>query len=669
MPPRIGRRREGFVGFLERAGNTKDGTPHPELVEIDEPTKEIDEAARGFRHHPLSVRMEQDNDLALYQKWVRSTFEEANDEASLDRICFPDPGTGYRAFEKLFSQLRRFFVFTTLTCLPGPDEDDTTLRPMLEQFRRSFLFWIDRKYIEREIHPPAQGEVQASLDEIVRYLYHHHKIRVARVKPETLIGPRGLLQMMDFDIRETRCIELAECHHLAWVFGRMAALKPSSLGPPKNVDPEFEFPYLMWRDLEIERSSVVGKFSVKVAIRNLETNSIDPERQYQNKQLSLWFESPTAGRNLELSIPHRILTIALRRGVLWEIQTIDELLHGSKRFITFKPEFLNKPVLVAGKNGEWDVDLHEPMQAEALSNYLKLRAEKVGITGRVCLPSFRKDPTTAISENFDVVPPMISEFNRRVLAQAKQYVADTQPSNLDTVEQEIQTAGVDLDNAFGEGFVIESNDQDVDDQSRGNIERGEETQTVPDEATKSTEELGKMDYTTVVRCAMEVWLLFGTGTSRFDKTTPCPSCQNDETVDSETKSKRYDLNELDRHLSREFHSKFEQFARRAQIVAKRKGLATVQCEICAAIAPSRAVIPAYDTIETLERHVTYSNLIQIRAIEPLDDWWNDERATEHSTVEQFEIAHEVLKRAMGWYEKDFRGKVEHKKRRRTMDSE
>ncbi|KAK7415677.1 hypothetical protein QQX98_005709 [Neonectria punicea] len=663
MPPRIGRRKERFAEFLERVGNTEDGTPHPELVEVDELAKLMDETARGFRHHPLPVRMEQDNDLALYQKWVKATFEEAKDDASLDRVCFPDPATGYRAFEKLFSQLRRFYVFTTLTCLPGPDEDDTILRPMLEQFQRSFLFWIDRKYREREIHPPARGEVKASLDEIVRYLYRHDQIRVARVKPETLIGPRGLLQMMDFDIRETRCIEFAECHHLAWVFGRMAALKPSSLGPLKNVDPEYEVPYLMWRDLEIERSSVTGMFSVKVAIRNLETNSIDPERQYQNKKLSLWFQSLMEGRNLELSIPHRILTIALRRGVLWKIQTIDELLNGSKKFITFKPEFLNKPVLVAG------VDLDEPMQAEALSEYLRLSAEKVGITGRICLPSFRKDPTTDISENFDVVPPMISEFNRRVLAQANQYVDDGQPSNLDTVEQEIQTADVDLDGAFGKGFVIESNDQDVDDQSRGNIERGEEAQTVPDGATKSIEELGKIDYTTAVRCAMEVWLLFGTGKSRFDKTTPCPSCQEDETVDNETKSKRYDSNELGRHLSGEFHSKFEQFARRAQIVAKRKGPSTVQCEICAAIAPPCAVIPAYDTIETLERHVTYSNLIQIRAIEPLDDWWNDEAATEHSTVEQFEIAHEVLKRAMGWYEKDFRGKVDHKKRRRTIDSE
>ncbi|KAF4974714.1 hypothetical protein FZEAL_8423 [Fusarium zealandicum] len=43
--------------------------------------------------------------------------------------------------------------------------------------------------------------------------------------------------------------------------------------------------------------------------------------------------------------PHRLLTIAIRRGVLKDIQTLDDPFSGRQRFITIKPEFLNKPIL------------------------------------------------------------------------------------------------------------------------------------------------------------------------------------------------------------------------------------------------------------------------------------------------------------------------------------
>lgn len=91
---------------------------------------------------------------------------------------------------------------------------------------------------------------------------------------------------MDLDLRETPCIELAECHHLAWVLGRLAALRPGSLGMPDRMGNR-HLPYLVWGDLQIERTSTIGAFYVKMTIRNLKTNSIDPEKAHTNQVLTM----------------------------------------------------------------------------------------------------------------------------------------------------------------------------------------------------------------------------------------------------------------------------------------------------------------------------------------------------------------------------------------------
>ncbi|KAL6402116.1 uncharacterized protein AUP68_14581 [Ilyonectria robusta] len=92
-----------------------------------------------------------------------------------------------------------------------------------------------------------------------------------------------------------------------------------------------------------------------------------------------------------MSAPHRLLTIAIRRGALDGIQTIDELFKRRNRFITIKKEFLDKPVFVAGTQHGLDVDLDKPMASEAFTDYLQLCAEKVGITKSITFHSLRCD--------------------------------------------------------------------------------------------------------------------------------------------------------------------------------------------------------------------------------------------------------------------------------------
>ncbi|KAH7000226.1 hypothetical protein EDB80DRAFT_686837 [Ilyonectria destructans] len=98
----------------------------------------------------------------------------------------------------------------------------------------------------------------------------------------------------------------------------------------------------------------------------------------------------------------------------------------------------------------------------------------------------------------------------------------------------------------------------------------EEVQTFPDEIAGSIEEgIEQMDYATAARSAMEVWLLVGTEASTLgekylrNQTKLYDACQEDETVDAETKTKLYEHHKLQRHLSAEFHSKLKGFPRRS----------------------------------------------------------------------------------------------------------
>ncbi|KAL6402117.1 hypothetical protein AUP68_14582 [Ilyonectria robusta] len=245
---------------------------------------------------------------------------------------------------------------------------------------------------------------------------------------------------------------------------------------------------------------------------------------------------------------------------------------------------------------------------------------------------------------------MSNEFNRRIISQAKASVGP-QNSNSDLMEENsLGTLGVEEDPTTG------GSERDAEGQFQERIEHDKEAQILPDEVPIG-DVLDQMDYATVARCAIEIWLSAGTETSSWGrkqaKMTPCPPCQADETVDDKTRSKHYEASNLKRHLDGDFHSRFKQFSRRAQMVAKDEGLPGVRCEICVAVAPPGTVIPLYATVATLARHITDSELTKMQAIERGNAWWANEEVIDPSTVGQLFIAHDALKRSSGWYDEDF----------------
>lgn len=82
---------------------------------------------------------------------------------------------------------------------------------------------------------------------------------------------------------DTKCIELAEMHHLAWCIGQVYAIRLGSLGyNPKNKNSIPHKKFLTWRDVEIFRGTSDGEFVADFTFRILKTNLEDPERANEN---------------------------------------------------------------------------------------------------------------------------------------------------------------------------------------------------------------------------------------------------------------------------------------------------------------------------------------------------------------------------------------------------
>lgn len=108
--------------------------------------------------------------------------------------------------------------------------------------------------------------------------------------------------------------------------------------------------------------------------------------------------SPKNQATFELSAPHRILTIAFRRGILEGIETLDELFRGQQKNIIIKKEYLDKPILVASGARGLSIDLNKALPSERLTEYLRLRGQKIGLTSSITFYSLRRKAAQQLSK-------------------------------------------------------------------------------------------------------------------------------------------------------------------------------------------------------------------------------------------------------------------------------
>ncbi|KAL2421149.1 hypothetical protein ABEF95_002031 [Exophiala dermatitidis] len=269
--------------------------------------------------------------------------------------------------------------------------------------RDTMIFWTNYVSAQRDYMPPPRANhLYLKLTEALRGAADNRKLSAA-TSSKSYIGIPELTLLIDHDLKSTPCIELAECHQLAWCIGRFTAARPGSLGgQPKRslVDPDNDESFLTWRDVEISRSGKRGQFISRILFRNLKTNRVDSEAIDTNKTLKFTLLSPQRASNLQFSVPHRLMAMAIRRKALVGIDTVDEALDGTAMNILIKAEFLDKPVLISGVSRGNAVDPDRPLSSNALTQYLKLRGRQVGFPEDITFYSIRRRFATDLARVF-----------------------------------------------------------------------------------------------------------------------------------------------------------------------------------------------------------------------------------------------------------------------------
>lgn len=329
-------------------------------------------------------------------------------DAQVDTVGFPgmDDDGGWDSLTKI---LRRYLVFVTEKARPRAHGDSVLSYTTLMQYRQDLCFWALQQFKDRGKEGPSYATVCNSLTTTMRMLTIKYDIRTRRkTKDKTYLGLPELQQLIDMDMSDTPCIELAECHHLAWLVGRVTACRPGALGPPRagrtyanvsGASSADELPWLTFSDITITRHNEEGRFYVKLRLRNLKCNPFEQAEKGGTLQKTVTFHinSPQEKVNLMLSVPHRILSLALRRGALRDYDTMEDLLSGNLHTIAFKPEVLSMPVLVAGKPRGLSVDYSAALTSDSMTEYLKTRGERLGYHSGISFYSIRRRAGTDIA--------------------------------------------------------------------------------------------------------------------------------------------------------------------------------------------------------------------------------------------------------------------------------
>lgn len=313
----------------------------------------------------------------------------------LDLVAFPPDKEGDGSFKVLTSQLRIFMIYAVENAVPRSLQDEVVGYTTMVMYRRALLFWTEFKFTTRNETPPQLRVLFNALTRAMRTVASKLQMKLKRTpKDKSYLGLAELEQLIDLDTRGTPNIALAEGHHLAWLVGRCCALRPGSIGAPaaSGRDAQVPYPFLTFGDFEVTRSSVPGEFSVKLTVRNLKgyAERIGETTGYHTKTVAFYINSPQSQHNMMLSIPHRFLVMALRRGALRDYSTVDELLAGKTRHIMIKKEFEHRPVIVAGTARGLGIVMDKPVPALSLSEYLGNRGQRAGYSQTITFYSIRR---------------------------------------------------------------------------------------------------------------------------------------------------------------------------------------------------------------------------------------------------------------------------------------
>jgi len=379
---------------------------------IDDMMQEIAEMAaesESFRGDDLATQLTQDRVLEEYRKFIRIKEDQPADLADdeIDKLAFCTDQ------ERLISNMKQFIIWAynrsndLSTEVSYSDQPASMDYASLIAYRDALLFWTLRCFKKRGRNVPSEATLHENITDSVNWVQKDFGIRNRKVIHAS-IGLPELRQLLDYEMSASKNIEVSEQHQVLWCFFRQTAARTDLL----RWNTQREENLLRWKDIKFVNRGQ-GKWLTIITLDHLQTSFYDPqELRIQGRDVHM--DSPNAD-NIIFSVPHRLLVIAIRRGILRSVKTIDEVLSTNLAFLLIKEEHLQQPVFFPGKTcGGIDTEAddngqHHAMSASEMTAYIADCGQALGYCRPISIDSIGR--RTAI----DLIARMGMDGARQVM--------------------------------------------------------------------------------------------------------------------------------------------------------------------------------------------------------------------------------------------------------------
>jgi hypothetical protein len=362
-----------FEGFFEDQDDTTGIVQlnDEQLARIDEIEQTVGDSD-GYIVGAASTAARHDRHLGEYRNTCILQFIKEGRQSELiiknnlgpenDSMFFPEDRD---AFWKL---VKIYLTWMSKQVQPRSSTDTKPRLATIANRRWSILHWA-RVYMKS---PPTFRALQAHTNKALFFAVNKFGVNTDR-RDKPFFGRHELRYLIDHDLEDTNAFDVAESHHAVWTLALVCGVRPGAIGFSTHRRGN----YLRWKDLSINRDpEAPHKFQLTIEFPYMKgfQDASAIERGHENEgYLRLTLRAPDNPDNILLSPTYRILAIALKRGVLAQYNTIEELLTGTHVEVMIKLENLNDPIFLAATPGGRSLEPKMPASAAALTAERQLR--------------------------------------------------------------------------------------------------------------------------------------------------------------------------------------------------------------------------------------------------------------------------------------------------------
>ncbi|KAG9697307.1 hypothetical protein KCU95_g3788, partial [Aureobasidium melanogenum] len=377
---------EFFEGFFENDDGTTDiiQLSDERLAQIEEIERTVGES-EGFRIGATSTNNRRDRHLSEYRSTCILQFIKEGRQSELiirnnsgpenDPLFFPEDR------ESFWKLVKIYLTWMTKQVQPRNSTDTRPRLATIANRRWSILYWA-RVYMKS---PPSFITLQARTNSALFFAVDKFGVNMNR-RDKPYFGRHELRYLIDHDLEKTDAFDVAESHHAVWTLALVCGVRPGAIGWSTHRRSN----YLRWKDVTIRRDTESpSKFDMTIEFPYMKGYQDASAKEFaymkvmvgrgrEEGYLRLTLRAPSNPDNILLSPTVRLLAIALKRGILAQYKTIEELLTGNHVEVMISPEHLNDPVFLAATPGGRSLDMNRPASAAALTAYLGKRAKDAG---------------------------------------------------------------------------------------------------------------------------------------------------------------------------------------------------------------------------------------------------------------------------------------------------